>query len=351
MLTTRWLSPRWAYDSASVSGNAPHISVVVPVYGCSEAVVELHRRLTETLSGCFAAYELIFVEDRGPDDSWARLEAIAREDPHTGIYRHTRNFGQHAAITAGLARARGHHIVVMDCDLQDPPELIPALWGHAKDGVDIVFARQDEKITSPVRRILGHAYYRWLAFVADVHIDARQGTFSMVSRRVADALLEFRDVDRNYVFLLTWLGYPSAIVKYQRDKRHSGKSSYTFSKLVAHAFSGLVFQTTALLRYVVYLGFGFAALGLAVALYILTAKITGSRAPGWTSLAIFTLTTGGFVIMSTGITGLYVGKILDQVRGRPLSVLDVERPPGLITDSHDTAALEHSSRFEDSLTK
>lgn len=328
----------------------PDISVVVPVYGCSGALVELHRRLTDTLTGARATYELIFVEDRGPDDSWAQLEALARRDPHTGIYRHTRNFGQHAAITAGLARARGHHIVVMDCDLQDPPELIPALWGKAKQGADVVFARQDEKITSPVRRILGHLYYRWLAFVADVHIDARQGTFSLVSRRVVDALLEFRDIDRNYVFLLTWLAFPSAAVEYQRDERHSGKSSYTFGKLIAHAFSGLIFQTTALLRYVIYLGFLFAALGLMVALYILVAKVTGSRAPGWTSLAIFTLTTGGFVIMSTGVTGLYVGKILDQTRGRPLSVFDVEHQPALITDSrYASTALDVASRLKEPL--
>ena len=260
----------------------PDISVVVPVYGCAGALVELHRRLTDTLVAASASYELIFVEDRGPYDSWERLEAIARTDAHTGIYRHTRNFGQHAAITAGLAHTRGEYVVVMDCDLQDPPELIPTLWEKAQDGVDVVFAQQDEKVTSPVRRLLGHTYYRLLAFIANVHIDPRQGTFSLASRRVVDALLDFRDVDRNYVFLLTWLAFPSTVVTYRRDERHSGASSYTLGKLIAHAFSGLIFQTTVLLRYVVYLGFLFATVGLMFVLYILIARITGTRAPGWT---------------------------------------------------------------------
>jgi glycosyltransferase involved in cell wall biosynthesis len=313
-----------------VSGEIPDISVVIPVYGCADALAELHRRLTDTLTGASASYELIFIEDHSPDDSWTRLETIALNDPHAGIYRHTRNFGQHATITAGLARAGGRHVVVMDCDLQDPPELIPTLWQRAKNGVDVVLARQSEKVTSPLRRIIGSLYYRTLALITGVYIDTRQGTFSLVSRRVVDAVLGFRDVDRNYIFLLQWLAFPSATIEYRRDKRHAGKSSYTFDKLVAHALSGLVFQTTVLLRYVVYLGFLFAALGMMLALYIFIAKVDGSQAPGWTSLAIFTLTTGGFVIMSTGLTGLYVGKTLDQVRGRPFSVFDVEYPPATI---------------------
>jgi glycosyltransferase involved in cell wall biosynthesis len=321
-----------------VPGELPEISVIVPVYGCADALVELHRRLTDTLVCAAATYELIFVEDRGSDDSWARLEAIAQKDPRTGIFRHTRNFGQHAAITAGLARARGRYVVVMDCDLQDPPELIPVLWQRAKDGIDVVFARQDEKVTSPARKILGNMYYRLLAWISGMHVDARQGTFSFVSRRAVDAVLECRDVDRNYVFLLRWLAFPTATVEYRRDKRHSGRSSYTLRKLIAHGFSGLIFQTTVLLRYVIYLGFLLAGLGIALALYIFIAKLDGSRAPGWTSLAIFTLTTGGFVIMSTGITGLYVGKILEQVRGRPLSVFDVERPSAVAGSEPGEAA-------------
>lgn len=312
---------------ARVTDEVPDISVVIPVYGCEGAIAELHRRLTDTLVAAGAKYELILVEDRGPDNSWSRLEALAEHDPCTGIFRHTRNFGQHAAITAGLARSRGRHVVVMDCDLQDPPELIPVLWQKAREGVDMVYARQHEKVTSPARRILGRIYYRVLALIAGVKIDAHQGTFSLVSRRVVDAVLEFRDVDRNYVFLLAWLAYPSTIVDFQRDERHSGESSYTLRKLISHAFSGMVFQTSVLLQYVVYLGFVFASVGVLFALYILTARLTGSRAPGWSSLAIFTLTIGGFIIMSTGVTGLYVGKTFDQVRARPLSVFDIERPP------------------------
>jgi glycosyltransferase involved in cell wall biosynthesis len=311
----------------------PDISVVVPVYGCAGAITELHRRLTTSLQGMDVSYELLFVEDASPDDSWSVLEQVAASDPaHVGIYRHTRNFGQHAAITGGLARARGRWIVVMDCDLQDPPELLPTLWQRALDGSDVVWARQNAKVTSGRRDLGGRIYYGMLGRVAGVHIDAHQGTFSLISRRVCDAVLSFKDVDRNYVFLLTWLGFASVVVEYDRDERFEGQSSYTLRALIRHAVSGLVFQTTVLLRYVIYLGFLFAAVGIGFAVYITISKVAGARSPGWTSLAVFTLTTGGVVMTCLGITGLYIGKIFDQVRGRPLSVFADEHEPATAPD-------------------
>jgi glycosyltransferase involved in cell wall biosynthesis len=305
---------------------SPEISVVVPVYGCEGAVAELHRRLVDALEPLAVPFELVFVEDAGPDRSWERISEIAAEDPRVGAYRLTRNFGQHAAISAGLAEARGEYIVVMDCDLQDPPELIPELYARAKEGYDVVWARQSQKRTSPVRERLGRLYYGGLAKIANVHIDPHQGTFSLISRRVVTAVAAMRDVDRNYVFQLSWLGFPETVVTYDRDERFEGESSYTFRALVRHAVSGLVFQTTALLHWVIYAGFLCAFAGMAAAIYLVIAKLTGHLAPGWTSLAVFTLLVGGVVILSTGVTGLYVGKIFDQVRGRPLWVFEDARP-------------------------
>ena len=325
-------------------GATPEISVVVPVYGCAGAIEELHRRLTATLAAMGVGYELLLVDDRSPDDSWARMERLAAGDPRTGVFRMTRNFGQHAAITAGLGRARGRHVVVMDCDLQDPPELLPQLYAEALAGKDVIWARQNAKQTSRMRHLGGHVYYRLLAIMAGVHIDPQQGTFSLISRRVVDEVLGFSDVDRNYVFLLGWLGFPETVVHYDRDERFEGRSSYTLRKLVRHAVSGLVFQTTVLLRYVIYLGFALAAIGALAAVFLVVQKLRGGLYPGWTSLAVFTLTVGGFVIMSTGVTGLYIGKIFDQVRRRPLFVLDVDQPATDVTrasaaDTEKTAAL------------
>jgi glycosyltransferase involved in cell wall biosynthesis len=304
---------------------SPEISVVVPVYGCEGAVAELHRRLVAALEPLAVPFELVFVEDSGPDRSWDRISEVAAEDPRVGAYRLTRNFGQHAAISAGLAEARGAYVVVMDCDLQDPPELIPELYARAQEGYDVVWARQSEKRTSPVRERLGRLYYGSLARVANVHIDPHQGTFSLVSRRVVTAVAAMRDVDRNYVFQLSWLGFPETVVTYDRDGRFEGQSSYTLRALVRHAVAGLVFQTTALLHWVIYAGFMCAFAGLTAAAYLVIAKVTGHIAPGWTSLAVFTLLVGSVVILSTGVTGLYVGKIFDQVRARPLWVFEDER--------------------------
>jgi polyisoprenyl-phosphate glycosyltransferase len=301
---------------------AVEISVVVPVYACETCLRELHRRLTQSLEWTAGDYELVFIEDRGPDASWEVLRQLAGEDRHVRAFRLSRNFGQHAAITAGLSEARGRWTVVMDCDLQDPPEEIRRLHAKASEGYEIVLAKRARKRSPLFRRLASQAYFALLNFFTGTSIDPGHGSFSIISRKVVDAFLGFKDRDRHYLFVLYWLGFDRASVEYEHAARPSGKSAYTFRRLLAHALEGMFFQTTVLLRWVIYFGFTLAVLGLGAAAYFSAARIGGNAYPGWTSLAVLLLLIGGLIIVSTGVIGLYVGRVFNEVRERPLFVID-----------------------------
>jgi dolichol-phosphate mannosyltransferase len=210
----------------------------------------------------------------------------------------------------------------MDCDLQDPPEEIPLLYRTALEGFDIVLGRRRARHEGAIRR-WGTRAYLWLTRrFLKVEIDGSFGSFSVISDRVRDAFLSLRDRDRHYLFILSWLGFEHTSVEVGRDPRHSGASGYTFGALVRHAFDGIFFQTTVLLRWIVYLGFALSLVGVVLAGLFVAIYFTGHPYPGWTSLSVLLLIVGGFIIMSTGVAGLYVGKIFDQVKGRPLYVVD-----------------------------
>jgi glycosyltransferase involved in cell wall biosynthesis len=300
---------------------SPVLSVVVPVYGCRSCLEHLHERIVATLNG-LASYEIILVDDRAADDAWPEIERLVELDAAVRGVRLSRNFGQHAAITAGLSRARGEWIVVMDCDLQDPPEDIPRLYAKALEGHDIVFGRRTHKPTGRTRRALASLYFRCLGLFTGTRVEGQYGTFSVISRKVVDALLELQDQDRHYLMMLSWLGFDTASVDYTPAVRYRGRSSYSLPRLIEHALDGVFFQTTVLLRWIVYLGFFLASLGGVLAAYFLVARVVGHAYPGWTSIVVVTLVLSGFIILSTGITGLYIGKVFEQSRGRPIFVID-----------------------------
>jgi glycosyltransferase involved in cell wall biosynthesis len=304
------------------------ISVVVPVYRCTPCLEPLHERVVRALDGLVDQFELVLVDDRGGDGAWEAIRELSRRDARVRGVRLSRNFGQHAAITAGLAAASGDWAVVMDCDLQDPPEEIPRLWAKAAEGYDIVYGRRKSKPTSLVRRLTARIYFKGLNVFTGAGIEGEFGSFSLISRAVIDGFLRFRDQDRHYLFILHWLGFDWAAVDYEPSVRHAGKSSYSLSTLVRHGLDGMFFQTTVLLRWIVYFGFLLSTLGALLALSFVVARVTGSAYPGWTSIAVIMLLASGFIIVSTGITGLYIGKVFEQVKDRPLFVVDREIEQG-----------------------
>ncbi len=302
------------------------LSVVVPVYGCADCLVALHDRVTQSVALITDAWELVLIDDRSEDGGWEVLERLARRDPHVRAYRLSRNFGQDAAITAGLAEARGEWAVVMDCDLQEAPEDIPRLWA-AREGHDLIRTVRRDWRHSRFRRWTSRIYRR-LTLETDVRPD--YSNLSLLSRPVIDAFLRLRDRDREYMIALDWLGFDSAALEIEHHERHAGRSGYTLERLIRVALDGMFFRSTLLLRLVVLLGFAVALVGIGVAAFEVIDYFVESQktVPGYTSLAVLLLVLAGFIIVSVGVVGLYVGRIFEQVKDRPLFLIDRQAESG-----------------------
>ena len=297
------------------------ISVVIPVYNCAGCLRALHERLTASLLQITPDYEIVLVDDRSRDGAWELLVELARADRHLRVVRLSRNFGQHAAITAGLTRARGRWTVVMDCDLQEPPEEIPRLYAKAHEGYEIVRATREGRRHSAFRRMSAGLYRRLLSEREGGDIDF--STLSIISRKVVDAFLELRDRDREYQLVLDWLGFSQATISFAHAEREGDSpSAYGLRELVRVALDGMFFRTTVLLRWIVFLGFLVAVAGGVLGLYAVYSRYVEDTPPGYTSIVVLLVLLSGFIIISLGVVGLYVGRIFDQVKGRPLFVVD-----------------------------
>ena len=225
----------------------PGLSVVVPVYGCTDCLRALHARLTATLDEMDVDWEIVYVDDCSPGESWPLLVGLAGGDPRVRAYHLSRNFGQSAAITAGLAHSEGERIVVMDCDLQDPPEAIPMLLAKAREGYEVVFTTGRAPSYGPARRLGTSAYWKLRTLVSGER-QVRYSGFSLASRQAARAVVSMSDRHRSYLMMLRWLGLPHAAIEVPRNERYAGESSYTLRSLSRVALGNLFFQAAALLR-------------------------------------------------------------------------------------------------------
>jgi dolichol-phosphate mannosyltransferase len=314
------------------------LSVIVPVFGCADCLGALHERLTRAVEQITDGYEFVFIDDRSLDGGWEVLQRLAHQDAHVRAYRLSRNFGQDAAITAGLAQARGQWAVVMDCDLQEAPEDIPRLWAAAGEGYDMVRTVRRGWRHSAFRRVTSRAY-RKLTLETDTRPD--YSNLTLFSRRVIDAFLRLRDRDREFMIALDWLGFDSTAIEIDHHERHAGESGYNLSRLIRVALDGMFFRSTVLLRVVVLVGFVVATIGIVVAGFEVVDYFIekGNSVPGYTSLAVLLLVLAGFIIVSVGVVGLYVGRIFEQVKNRPLYLIDAEAqtgaeaPPSLVAES------------------
>jgi polyisoprenyl-phosphate glycosyltransferase len=301
----------------------PELSVVIPVFGCARCLRELHARLCESIELLTEDFELIFVEDCSPDQAWSVLAELAHADARVRAFGLSRNFGQDAAITAGLKKSRGDHVVVMDCDLQEPPEAIPELYSKAMEGYDVVRTLRRNRGHSRLRRAASRTYRR---VFLEPHAQPDFSNMSLLSRRVVDAFSAMRDRDREYHLMLDWLGFSSAVVTIDFAER-AGESSYTLRRLARVALDGMFFRTTVLLRLVVFFGFLVAAIGGVLALYNVGYYFVAGQPTGYTSLLVLLTLFSGLIIVSVGVVGLYVGRIFEQVKDRPLFVIGREIDP------------------------
>ncbi len=295
----------------------PDLSVVVPVYGCAACLGQLCDRVTRAVAPLGLPHEIVLVDDRAPDDAWSEIMRLRATYPSIRGLKLSRNFGQQIAISAGLAAARGRFVVVMDCDLQDPPERIPDLYAKLMEGHDLVMARRAERTHTRDRLWAAKAYFWFLSRLTGRTVDGSYGSFSMLTRPVVDAYLRFSERDRHYLFILRWLGFDAGVIEYDHQERATGQSAYSLSRLLRHAFSGFLFETV-LLRWIVFGGLAFSSSSILAALILFYRHFVIRSVPGWTSLMVLLLFCTGAILISLGVIGLYLGKMFEQTKGRPL---------------------------------
>ena len=295
------------------------ISVVVPVYNEEESVPEVHRRLTEVLAGVARSYEIVLVDDGSHDRSWELIRGIAAGDPRVRGISFSRNFGHQAAFTAGLDHVDGDAVVIMDGDLQDPPEVIPELVARWREGYDVVYAVRAKREGETVFKLVtAAAFYRILHRVTHVNIPIDTGDFRLMSRKAADAFRRLREHHRFTRGMVSWLGFKQVGVEYRRASRHAGETKYTMRKMLRLASDGLTSFSYLPLQLASWLGIavsGVAALALAAEL---VAK--AMRQPvGWSWVAMTGLALlGGIQLLGLGLLGEYLGRVYDDVRARPI---------------------------------
>lgn len=301
---------------------APHISVVVPVYKGEDCIEELYRRLKETLTPISPEFELVLVEDCGGDYSWEMIKALAKRDPRVRGFQFSRNFGQHYGITAGMDHARGDWVVVMDCDLQDRPEEIPALYQKAQEGFDVVIALRGRRQDPLWKRATSRIYFRLFNYLAELDYNPEAGNFRIISRRVAASYRTMRENLRLFGALITWMGFKTGYVRVAHGERFEGQSTYTLGKLFKLAFETIIAYSDKPLRLAVQFGTLISLLAFVAGLYVLEkALFQGHPVAGWSSMMVSLYFLGGIIIAILGIIGVYLGKTFDEVKHRPLYII------------------------------
>jgi polyisoprenyl-phosphate glycosyltransferase len=310
----------------------PMVSVVSPVYRAELIVDALVARLREELEKLGGQFEILLVEDGSPDNSWAKICANCAQDTRVKGIRLSRNYGQHFAISAGLAEATGDYVAVIDCDLQDDPKDLGRLLAKAQEGYDIVYTVKSARAHSVGKNIVARAFFALFNFLADNQVaTSKVGSYSLLSRKVVDAFGQIRDVHRHYLMVLRTLGFRSASVAVDHNPRFEGKSSYTLTKLIKHGIDGIASQSNKLLNFSIIIGFMYFLASFLAAAFLIVMYFMHGYKEGWASVVVLLLISTGFILVSLGVVGLYIGKIFDQVRQRPIYLiaekLNFSNPP------------------------
>lgn len=303
--------------------NSPEISIVIAVCNEEENINELYNRLTSIMEHMEKTYEILFVNDGSTDMSFNKILDLRAVDNRVKLIDLSRNFGHQIAITAGLDHAQGNAVVVMDADLQDPPELIQDLYHKYKEGYDVVYAvRKQRKGETFLKKGTARIFYRVLQRITRTKLPLDTGDFRLMSKDVVETLGQIREYHRFVRGLTSWIGFEQIGVEYIRDERFAGKTKYSFIKMVKFALDGITSFSYLPLQLASYLGFASALFAFFVGLWAIYAKLFAYKTvPGWTSLMVVVLFLGGVQLFTLGIIGEYLGRINDEVKRRPLYVI------------------------------
>lgn len=304
-------------------------SVVVPVFNEEEVLQETYRRLTGVMEGLGSSYEIVFVDDGSKDRSPGILDRLAQHDPRVRVIHFSRNFGHQAAITAGMDYARGEAVIVIDADLQDPPEVIPEMVAKWQEGYEVVYGRRVKREGETFfKRCTASFFYRFLRFMTDIDIPLDTGDFRLLDRKVVEVMKLLREKNRFIRGLVAWAGFRQVALPYVRHRRFAGTTKYPLRKMLKLAWDGITAFSNKPLKVAAYLGLALSLFSFLYLVVIVVAKLLGkSTVPGWASLAVINLFFSGVILIILGIMGEYLGRIYDEAKNRPLYIVDrvVER--------------------------
>lgn len=298
------------------------LSAVIPVFNEQAVLAEFYRRLSQAVETISENWEFIFVDDGSTDGSLALLKDLAAADERVAVLSFTRNFGHQAAITAGIDCAQGKAIIILDADLQDPPELIQEMMGRWRQGYEVVYAVRCSRKESALKRIAYHAFYRLLSRIAEIPIHADSGDFCLLDARVARIIRQMPERNRFIRGMRSWVGFRQISVEYDRPERAAGQTHYTWKKLVKLARDGIFSFSYAPLRLALYTGCLSIIASLTLMGWILFKRLTSeSYVAGVTTTVLLVLFFGGWQLFVLGVVGEYIGRIYDEVKKRPLYLI------------------------------
>ena len=322
-------------SSALKTARTALLSVVVPVYNEQQVLLEFHRRLSAVLDSMPLKAVVVYVNDGSTDETLAMMHQLRSIDPRIALIDLSRNFGKEIALTAGLDHTLGDAVVIIDADLQDPPELIPELVKHWMDGYDVVSARRIKREgESALKKVSAHAFYRVIKIFSRISVPEDTGDFRLLSRRAVDSLKQLREQHRFMKGLFAWIGYPQETVLYQRNPRFAGRTKWNYWRLWNFALEGITSFSTVPLRIATYLGI---AVALCAFIYgvivILKTLLYGDPVRGYPSLMVVILFLGGIQLICIGIVGEYLGRMFDESKGRPLYFINSYEPAETISET------------------
>jgi dolichol-phosphate mannosyltransferase len=308
----------------------PTLSVVIPIFNEEETIPELDRRLKELMNGLGVSWEVVFVDDGSKDQSLPMLRALAEQEPRYKLLGFGRNFGHQVAITAGVDRAEGDAVVVMDADLQDPPEVVADMLAKWREGFDVVYGVRTKRHGETFfKRFTAALFYRFLRLMTGVDIPVDVGDFRLMSRKVVVTLRSLRERHRFVRGLVVWVGFRQTAVYYERASRFAGETKYPLRKMIRFAFDAITSFSVTPLRAATWLGLGAGFVAATAAAWAVVQGVRGEVVPGWTTIMILVAIGSSAQLLVTGILGEYVGRIYEEVKRRPLYTVSeqVNLPP------------------------
>ncbi|MBL0235163.1 MAG: glycosyltransferase family 2 protein [Saprospiraceae bacterium] len=299
------------------------ISVIIPIYNEETNIQVLYERLKKVLNGIELEHELLFVNDGSQDQSIQVIKQLAELDIHVRYIDFSRNFGHQIAVTAGIDAVHSEYVVIIDADLQDPPELIPEMYAKMKQGFEVVYARRrSRKGEHFLKKVTAKLFYRILTSITHISIPLDTGDFRIMHKKVVDVLKTMPEQDKFLRGQISWIGFNQTFVEYDRDERLSGTTGYTYSKMIKFALDGITSFSNFPLKVASYLGFVVSFFSFLLILYALYSRLVSKHfVPGWASIMICVLFLGGVQLISIGIIGEYISRMGNNIRKRPLYIV------------------------------